>query len=142
MNILIADDSKMIRHMVCAILKELGYDSVTEAASVAEAKILIMGKKYDLIISDWHMPGESGLDFLKYVKSRPEYAKLPFILLTVENEKKNIIGAVQAGAQGYLLKPVEKNALAQKLAELSKIYKFKFPSNVQWKGSAIPKTEE
>ncbi|MDD5673715.1 MAG: response regulator [Chitinivibrionales bacterium] len=128
MNILIVDDSKMIRHMVCTALKELGYDSVSEAAGVAEAKNLIVGKNFDLIISDWHMPGESGLDFLKYVKSRPEYAKLPFVLQTTENEKKNIIEAVKAGVSGYLIKPVEKKAIAAKLLELSKVYNIQIPS--------------
>ncbi|MBN1577105.1 MAG: response regulator [Chitinispirillaceae bacterium] len=128
MNILIADDSKMIRHMAITALNELGYDSITEASNVGEAKNLLKGKKFDLIISDWHMPGESGLDFLKYVKSCPEYAALPFILQTTENEKKNIFEAVKAGVQGYLFKPVQKNALAQKMLELSKVYHFKPPS--------------
>jgi two-component system, chemotaxis family, chemotaxis protein CheY len=128
MNILIADDSKMIRHMAITALNELGYDNITEASDVSEAKNLLKGKKYDLIISDWHMPGETGLDFLKYIKSNPEYANIPFILQTTENEKKNIVEAVKAGVQGYLFKPVQKAALSQKMLELSGIYKFQPPS--------------
>jgi two-component system, chemotaxis family, chemotaxis protein CheY len=129
MNILIVDDSKMIRHMVIAALNELGYADITEAADACEAKKQLKGKKFDLIISDWHMPGESGLDFLKYVKSCPEYAGLPFILQTIEQEKKNIVEAVKAGVQGYLVKPVQKTALAQKMLELSTIYKFQPPNS-------------
>jgi two-component system, chemotaxis family, chemotaxis protein CheY len=128
MNILVTDDSKMIRHMVITALNELGYDSITEAQDVGVAKNLLKGKKFDLIISDWHMPGESGLDFLKYVKSCPEYASLPFILQTTESDKKNIVEAVKSGVQGYLIKPVQKNALAQKMLELSTVYKFQPPS--------------
>ena len=128
MNILIADDSKMIRHMVIAVLNELGYTSITEASDVGEAKILLKGKKFDFIISDWNMPGESGLDFLKYVRSCPEYAKLPFVLQTTENDKKKIVEAVKFGVQGYLIKPVQKTALAQKMLELSFVYKFQPPS--------------
>jgi|GEM_PF-451678 two-component system chemotaxis response regulator CheY len=128
MNILIADDSKMIRHMVIAALNELGYTDITEASDVGEAKILLKGKKIDCIISDWNMPGETGLDFLKYVRSRPEYATVPFILQTTENDKKKIVEAVKSGVQGYLIKPVQKNALAQKMLELSTVYKFQPPS--------------
>ena len=127
MNILIADDSKMIRHMVIIALNELGYKDISEASDVAEAKNLLKGKKFDLVISDWHMPGESGLDFLKYVKSCPEYANMPFVLQTTENEKKNIVEAVKSGVSGYLFKPVQKSALAQKMQELSIVYKFPPP---------------
>ncbi len=130
MNILIADDSKMIRHMVVTALNELGYESITEASNVNEAKNLMKGKKIDLIISDWNMPGESGLDFLKYVRSCSEYAALPFVLQTIENDKKKIVEAVKSGVQGYLIKPVQKNALAQKMLELSTVYKFQPPSKV------------
>jgi two-component system chemotaxis response regulator CheY len=128
MHFLIVDDSKMIRHIVSTALNELGYDSITEAANVGEAKNLLKGKKFDCIISDWHMPGESGLDLLKFVKSQPEYAKIPFIIQTTENEKKNIVEAVKAGVQGYLFKPVQKAAIAQKLTELSKLYPIQLPS--------------
>ena len=113
--------------MVVTALNELGYMDIFEAADVGEAKNLLMANEINFIISDWHMPGESGLDFLKYVKSRPEYAELPFVLLTIENEKKNIVEAVKNGVQGYFVKPVQKNVLAQKMLELSKVYKFKPP---------------
>jgi two-component system chemotaxis response regulator CheY len=115
--------------MVVSVLNDLGYTGISEARNVDTAKNLLKGKKFDLIISDWHMPGESGLDFLKYVKSCPEYIGVPFILQTMENEKKNIVEAVKAGVQGYLVKPVQKNALAQKMLELSAIYKFQPPAN-------------
>jgi CheY-like chemotaxis protein len=127
MHFLIVDDSKMIRHIVVTALSELGYDSFSEAANVNEAKKLLKGEKIDCILSDWHMPGESGLDFFRFVKSHPEYSKIPFIIQTIENEKKNIFEAVRAGVQGYLVKPVQKAAIAQKLTELSKLYPIQLP---------------
>jgi len=128
MEILIADDSKMVRFMTLEALHALGYSSITEAANVSEAKNLLFGKKYDLIISDFHMPGETGLDFLRYVRATPEYSKIPFVLLTTDGEKKNIVAAVQAGVQAYLFKPVQKIALAQKLTEISKKFNFQPPN--------------
>jgi two-component system, chemotaxis family, chemotaxis protein CheY len=127
MKILVTDDSKMIRHLVISALNELGYNEIIEAANVGEAKNLLKGHKVGLIISDWHMPGDSGLDFLKYIKASAEYATIPFVLQTTENEKKNIVEAVKAGVQGYLFKPVQKSALLQKLLELSKAYNFQPP---------------
>ena len=129
MKILIVDDSKMIRHMTISILNELGYDNVVESSNVIEAKHSLSELEFDLVISDWHMPGESGLDFLKYMKSHPEYASIPFVLQTTENEKKNIFEAVKSGIQGYLYKPVQKSAIAKKLLELSKAYHFKPPTS-------------
>jgi two-component system, chemotaxis family, chemotaxis protein CheY len=136
MNILVVDDSKLIRHMVTSVLSDLGYPLVTEASDVAEAKKILKQEKINLIISDWHMPGESGLDFLKFVKSTPQYAHLPFIIQTTENEKKNIVEAVKAGVAGYLFKPVQKNAIAQKLTELAKLYPIQAPKTATTAGKS------
>ena len=143
MEILIADDSRMIRYMTIEALNALGYRQITEASNVSEARNLMLGKKkFDLIISDFHMPGETGLDFLRWVRATPEFAKMPFVLLTTDGEKKNIVAAVQAGVQAYLFKPVQKQALAQKLMDISKKFNFQSPNiAVAQAVSAVPSTE-
>ena len=140
MNILVTDDSKMIRYMIIEVLNELGYADISEAANVAEAKTLMKSTEFTLIISDLHMPGESGLDFLKFIRTTPAFAKLPFILLTTDNEKKNIVEAVQSGVHAYLFKPVQKPALEQKLAELSKKFNFQAPLGSSMLAPAKPVT--
>lgn len=130
MEILIVDDSKMLRYMTRDALRSLGYDQIHEASDVAEARVQIQNGKIDLVISDFHMPRESGLDLLLWIRSMLDYAKIPVVLLTTEGDKKTIISIVQAGAQAYLLKPLQTQMLGQKLLELSKKYGFQAPSNL------------
>ena len=125
MKILIVDDSKMLRYMTSDVLKTLGYNQFFEASDVPEAKAKLCKEKIDLVISDFHMPLETGLDLLKWVRASPDFAGMPFIMLTTDGEKKTIISIVQAGVQAYLLKPVQAPLMSQKLLELSR--KFGFP---------------
>jgi two-component system, chemotaxis family, chemotaxis protein CheY len=128
MEILIVDDSKMLRYMTRDVLRSLGYERYHEASHVDEARLRMGQHKIDLVISDFHMPKETGLDLLKWIRATPEYASTPVILLTTDGEKKTIISIVQAGVQAYLLKPVHKDSLGQKMAELSAKYGFPAPN--------------
>jgi two-component system, chemotaxis family, chemotaxis protein CheY len=127
MHILIVDDSRTFRYLLIKLLKELGYDDIYAAESPDEAKKVLSGQKYDLIMCDWHMPGETGLDLLKYIRTTPELSKIPFIMITVEKHKSMILEALQIGVQSFLFKPVKKNVLAQKLGELAEVYHFHAP---------------
>ena len=127
MNILVVDDSKIIRIMLIRILNELGYDQIVEAVDTDSALLRMEIKKPDLILSDYNMPGKSGLDFLRIVRRNPETAKIPFVLVTTVHDKKIIVQAVQSGLQYFILKPVEKNVLAEKLAALAETYTFQPP---------------
>lgn len=128
MEILIVDDSKMLRYMTRDVLKVLGYEQFHEASDVPEARLRMQQMKIDLVISDFHMPRETGLDLLKWIRATPEFASTPVILLTTDGEKKTIISIVQAGVQAYLLKPVHKDSLGQKMSELSAKYRFPAPT--------------
>jgi len=127
MRILIVDDSKTIRHVLGSLLKELGYNNIIEAENVEKAKQLSKNTPPSLIISDWNMPGATGLDLLKFVKSQPETANVPFIMLTTETDRAKIVEATRAGLQSYLLKPIKKQILVEKLQELAAAYGFKPP---------------
>jgi len=130
MEILIVDDSKMLRYMTKDALRSLGYEQTHEASDVAEARAILQKIQIDLVISDFHMPRESGLDLLKWIRSTPACEKTPVIMLTTEGDKKTIISIVQAGAQAYLLKPLQTPLLGQKLMDLSKKYGFQTPAGV------------
>ncbi|NLB63975.1 MAG: response regulator [Fibrobacter sp.] len=104
MKILIVDDAVAVRRQVFRVLDEMGFKSILEAGSVAEAWSIIernRGEEIKLIFSDWHMPGETGLDLLKKIRSHPKFNKIPFIMLTTEQEKSKIIEAAHFGLQGY-----------------------------------------
>lgn len=128
MKVLIVDDSKMIQFIEQKLLYELGYLEVLAAADVDEAKRILSGGGIELILSDWHMPKETGLDFLKYVRAHPKFSSIPFIIITTEHEKKCVIEAVKAKVDGYLFKPVQKNVLLEKLKKIGEIHPEILPS--------------
>jgi len=97
----------------------------------------------DLIISDWNMPGESGLDLLIHVRKNNATAKIPFILLTSDQDKSKIFKAKQYNPQFYLLKPCSKLFLGEKLAILAKTHGLKPPIfNSEAPPGAIPDSAE
>jgi len=119
MKILIVDDAVTFRKLLVMALESLGLSDHMEAGNVQEAQeILRRGTPIDLIISDWHMPAQTGLDLLRWVREQPSIAQTPFIMLTTEQERSHILSAARLGLQGYIFKPVQKTVLFQKLNEL------------------------
>ena len=90
MRVLVVDDSRAIRRIVGGIMKDLGYQ-VTEAANGREALVSIeqFGVP-DLVLVDWNMPEVDGLEFVKAVRAKPEYAVLPLIMVTTETEMERM----------------------------------------------------
>jgi CheY-like chemotaxis protein len=127
MHILIVDDARTFRYLLIKMLNELGYKDIIAAADVNEAKKALGEQKIDLVLADWHMPHETGLDLLKYIRATPELSKIPFVMVTTENDKSRILDALKIGMQSYLFKPVKKAILAQRLEELAATYKFQAP---------------
>lgn len=130
MRILIVDDSATILHAVTKMLKELDYDDIQTAEDPQDAikKINIMIP--DLIISDWNMPNGSGLDLLKYVRTNKDIAKTPFIFLTSDHDKSKVIQAKAFHPQAYILKPMTKAQIAERLAILSKTHGIQAPKGM------------
>ncbi len=136
MKILVVDDSKTMRHVLITQLKELGYQKFLEADCVAAAKELFATETPTLIISDWNMPGASGLDLLKAVRANAATKETPFIMLTTETDRAKIVDATRAGLQSYLLKPIRKPVLEEKMRELAAAYGFLPPMDSTRKTAA------
>lgn len=120
MQFLVVDDSKMARFLVVKLLKELGHTDILVATSVEEAKTHLLSYLPDCILSDWHMNGETGFDLLLFVRSNPKTVKVPFIMITTEQDKANIIKSIKHGAQAYILKPITKKTLEEKISQIFK----------------------
>ncbi|MBD3315037.1 MAG: response regulator [Chitinivibrionales bacterium] len=127
-RILVVDDSKMMRHVLSTDLKDLGYATILEADCTDKAKEICSATSPDLIISDWNMPGESGLEFLKFIRSSATLKDTPFIMLTTQTNRAKIMEATRVGLQSYLLKPIRKSVLADKISELAAAYGFVPPA--------------
>lgn len=116
---LIVDDSKIIRMVLCSILRELGYD-VCEAVDGRDALSVIEAEKaaVTLVLTDWSMPVMNGLDLVKNLRENPELASLKVIMVTTETEVDHIISALEAGANEYVMKPFTKDILKGKLEQV------------------------
>jgi two-component system chemotaxis response regulator CheY len=85
---LVVDDFSSMRRIVKSVLKELGYNNVTEADDGSTALPLLRAGEFDFLITDWNMPGLPGLDLLKAVRADDRLAKLPVLMLTAEAKRE------------------------------------------------------
>lgn len=115
-NILIVDDIDSIRNSLAEQLKDMGVKKIFQGDCVPKAKQILGEQKIQFIISDWNMPGESGLDFLKYVRAEINFRNIPFVLLTTVGEEDQVLDAIMSGASNYVLKPWKTDDLKDKLS--------------------------
>ena len=118
-KILFVDDSNTMRHVIKKSLKELGFTNLVEAQDGDEA-IQKIGeiKKIDLILCDWVMPKVSGLEVVKFVKSSDDSKHIPIIMITAEATRENVVQAIQAGIDDYMVKPFKPFALLAKIEKM------------------------
>ncbi|MCA1794447.1 MAG: chemotaxis response regulator CheY [Desulfotignum sp.] len=119
-KVLIIDDFATMRRILKNILKQLGFRNLVEADDGTTAWEVLENQTIDLIISDWNMPKMTGLELLKKVRADSRYAKTPFLMVTAEAQKQNVIEAVQAGVSNYVVKPFTAEAISDKLEKILK----------------------
>ena len=112
---LVVDDFSTMRRIVHNLLNQAGFGQVTEAEDGVEALRKLENGNFKFIVSDWNMPNMTGLELLKAVRSSPTLKYMPFLLITAEARKENIIDAAQAGADGYIVKPFTAAILSEKI---------------------------
>jgi len=117
-KVLIVDDFATMRRILKNILKQLGFKNLVEADDGTTAWDVLENQTIDLIISDWNMPKMTGLDLLKKVRADSRYARKPFLMVTAEAQKQNVIEAVQAGVSNYVVKPFTAEAISDKLEKI------------------------
>ena len=117
MKILIVDDSSTMRRIIGNTLKTIGQEDVVTAGDGLEGLAsLEANSDIDLVLSDWNMPNMNGLDFLIKIRETRSNKDLPVIMITTEAEKANVITAIKAGANNYIVKPFTPEVLSDKLA--------------------------
>ncbi len=115
MKILIVDDQDSILRIIKGLLAELGYNDIRTASNGQKACIILKQEKIEMIISDWNMPQMTGIELLKYVRHDAQLLNIPFIMVTAEAEKDNIVEAIQAGVDQYVVKPFTADDLKKKM---------------------------
>lgn len=115
MNILIVDDQSTMRTLLRGMLSKMGFITIEEAEDGNDALNKLKQKKYDLIISDHHMPGLSGLELLKEARSIQDLKDIPFLMVTTESSKSAVLDAIKLKVSGYIVKPFTPDTLQEKL---------------------------
>jgi two-component system, chemotaxis family, chemotaxis protein CheY len=118
MRILVIDDALTMRRIVINLLRQLGFTNMNEADDGTTGWDKLNNETFDLIISDWNMPKMTGIDLLRKVRANDKYARTPFIMITAEGKRENVIAAVQAGVSNYIVKPFNAATLKEKLAKV------------------------
>ena len=115
MPILVVDDYNTMVRIIRNLLRQLGFNDVDDASDGSAALTKMNGKKYGLVISDWNMEPMTGYELLKQVRSNPQTAGTPFIMITAESKTENVVAAKQAGANNYIIKPFNAETLKHKI---------------------------
>ena len=113
---LVVDDSRIFRKIACKILEELQF-STDEAEDGVAALDVCRRKMPDAILLDWNMPAMSGIEFLRMLRREPSGGKPVVVYLTTENDIAHITEAINAGANEYLVKPIDREVVEAKLVE-------------------------
>jgi two-component system chemotaxis response regulator CheY len=116
MKILVVDDFASMRVIIKKALTALGFENISEAAGAVDAvRKIEAGESFDFIISDWNMPDMSGLELLTYIRSGEKMKATPFLMVTAEAQRENIINAAKAGVSQYIVKPFTSESLQEKI---------------------------
>ena len=123
-KILVVDDMSMMRKLIKAQLRELGFANITEAEDGGKALAIIqemanLKTPIQLILSDWTMPILSGIELLSKVKAHEDFKKIPFIMITAEGESHQVTEAIKLGVSSFIRKPFSPDSLKTKIEAVS-----------------------
>jgi two-component system, chemotaxis family, chemotaxis protein CheY len=123
MKVLVVDDMTTMRKIIKKMLKDMGFETLEEANDGKPAWQMLQdaheaGLPFQFIVSDWNMPGMTGLDLLTNVRGDERFSKVPFLMITAEAEQANVITAVKAGVSNYVVKPFNQATLKLKIGKI------------------------
>ncbi len=117
-SILVVDDFSTMRRIVRNLLGDLGYSNITEADDGRSAWPMLQAGNFDFVVTDWNMPGMTGIELLRNIRADARIAKTPVLMVTAEAQREQIIEAAQAGVSGYIIKPFTAQTLKEKLDKI------------------------
>ncbi len=119
-RILVVDDMSTMRRIIRTILNQLGYSNIEEAENGKQALAKLKKEKFDFVITDWNMPEMDGLSLVKAIRSDDELKHLPVLMVTAEAKKENVMEALKAGVNNYIVKPFTPEVLKEKMEKIFK----------------------
>ncbi len=118
MKILVVDDFSTMRRIIKNLLRDLGFTNTDEADDGNSALPMLQTGKYDFLVTDWNMPGMTGIDLLRNVRADDNLKTLPVLMVTAEAKRDQIVAAAQAGVNGYVVKPFTAAVLKEKIEKI------------------------
>ncbi len=119
MRFLVVDDSPTMRRIVINALRSFGYDDIVEASDGQEALQKLESEgNIDFVITDWNMTNMTGLELTKAIRSHPKFSNLPILMVTTRGLKEDILQALQARVNNYIVKPFTPNILKEKIEKI------------------------
>ena len=118
MRILIVDDFSTMRRIIKNLLNDLGYTNTAEADAGSTALTALAQGSFDFVVTDWNMPGMTGIELLKAIRADDRFKTLPVLMVTAEAKREQIIEAAQNGVNGYIIKPFTAQTLEEKLGKI------------------------
>ena len=116
MKILVVDDSSTMRRIIKNTLARLGYKDILEGADGVEGwTAMDANPDIEMLITDWNMPEMNGLELVKKVRADDRFKDVPIIMVTTEGGKGEVITALKAGVNNYIVKPFTPQVLKEKL---------------------------
>ena len=120
LKILAVDDSPTMRRIIVNTLKRAGYEDVTEASDGKDALAKMKVEQFNFVITDWNMPEMDGLTFVSQVRNSDEFKDVPILMVTTRSVKDDIIEAMKAGVNNYIVKPFTPETLGEKIGQVLK----------------------
>jgi two-component system, chemotaxis family, chemotaxis protein CheY len=117
---LVVDDSLTMRRIVVNTLKTIGYGDMIEAGDGKEAMAKLLSEGADFLITDWNMPEMNGLELTRWVRSAPQLATMPILMVTTRGNKEDVIEAMKARVSNYIVKPFTAQGLKDKIDAIMK----------------------
>ena len=120
MKILIVDDFSTMRRIIKNILRQLGFSNVQEADDGTTALEKLQQEPFEFVILDWNMPKMTGIELLRTIRADSSLKHIPVLMVTAEAQKENVVEAVQAGVNNYIVKPFTADTMKDKIERIFK----------------------
>ena len=115
MRFLVVDDSPTMRRIVANALREIGYSEVVEAEDGTDAINKLEANPVEFVITDWNMPNLNGLELTQFIRQSAKFGHLPILMITTRGMKEDVIAAMQARVNNYVVKPFTPEVLKEKI---------------------------
>jgi DNA-binding response OmpR family regulator len=118
MRILIVEDDRNIAYLAQYHVRKLGHEAVTVVNSGSQVLNLLGEERFDLVLLDWMLPDISGIDILRHIRMTEPHRETPVVMMTARNRPEDVLAAIEAGANDYIVKPFERTVLQGKVGKL------------------------